>query len=184
MGSRRGRNPARGRKDGAVLPPEAALAPAQPHRPGSTPVRMVRDLEFDPPLTGRVKQISRSIGDELGSHGCRTRRPSPAVVEFDGPRPWSFPPSLTRLSASLVERGTVTLLPAEGKVRVDLRFDVVRTYIWPAILLYIFASGTPRVFALWSVAAITALWVPRYVFARWAFGAWVRGAALRAEGEP
>lgn len=184
MGSRRARNRVRAREDGAVRPSEAVLAPGQPHRPGFSPTRVVRDLGFDPPLTGRVKQISRSIIHELRSHGCRARQPSPATVEFDGPRPWSFPPSLTRLSASLVEGGTVTLLPAEGKVRLELRFDVVRTYVWPVILLYIFAAGTPRVFALWSVAAILALWVPRYVLARWLYGAWVRGAALRGEGEP
>lgn len=145
---------------------------------------MVRELEFDPPLTGRVKQVARSIGHGLARHGCRIRRPSPEMVEFDGPRPWSFPPSFTRLSASLVEGGTVTLLPAEGKVRLELRFDVVRTYIWPGILLYILVAGTPRVFALWSGAAIAALWVPRYAFARWAYGAWVRGAALGAREEP
>ena len=183
MASRRGRNRARVREDGAAPPPEAALAPGQTPRPGSSPVRMVRDLEFDPPLAGRAREISRSIGQELGRHGCSTRRRSHAVVEFDGPSPWSFPPSLTRLSASLVQGGTVTLLPAEGRLRLELRFDVVRTYAWPGILLYIFAAGTPRAFALWAVAAIAALWVPRYVIARWLFAAWVRSAALDGAGE-
>jgi hypothetical protein len=182
VGSRRRRKPSRARQEGHLPPPEAALAPEQP-RSGFSLVRVSRDLAFDPPLTGRVKRISSAIHAELSRHGCATRQPTPSTLAFDGPTPWSFPPSLTRLSATMVERGTVTLLPAEGTIRLDLRFDVVRTYIWPAIFLYIFGWNTPRGFALASTAVIAALWVPRYAIARHLFVTWVREAALRGEAE-
>ncbi|HYH82563.1 MAG TPA: hypothetical protein VEX86_22420 [Longimicrobium sp.] len=183
MGSRRGQRTTRAERREAERRAATALE-KQAHRPGFSLVRLNRDLDFDPPLTGRVKDVSRAIVDALSARGCRTRQPTATTIEFDGPKPWSFPPSLTRHSAALVAGGTVTLVPAEGRIRLEIRFDEVRTYAWPAVLMYILGWGTGLTFALTAAAVLAVLWVPRYVFARQAYLAWVRDAARGVEGAP
>jgi len=149
--------------------------------PGVTPLATVRRMELTAPPGVPADDVLLSIAAELDRRGHDIRYCGGGTLAWDNPAPWGR--KLSHRALKTVVGGSVTL-DAPGpvpRVRVELRYSVNFTYLFPALVTLIAAladfNAIERLLMIAGVAALT--WFHCWT-ARSAYEGWIAEGALRA----
>ncbi|HYH82562.1 MAG TPA: hypothetical protein VEX86_22415 [Longimicrobium sp.] len=146
-----------------------------------TPLRSVRRIDLTAPPATSADDVMRAIAAELAHRGNVIVHCAGGTVEFDTPAAGKG--SGRHRALRTVEGGSVTVEAAGPvpRVRVELRYSISVTYLFPALVTLIAAladiSTAMRLLMMVGVALLT--WF-HCGAARAAYHAWIADGALAA----